>query len=102
MRRLHVPSIVGFIIVGILIGSNGFGVLSDSQTMQTLGKLGMLYIMLQAGIEIDLNNFAQYKRQAVFFGFLSFLLPFLLGMATSLWILQFNLPTSILLGAMYS
>ncbi len=100
-RRLHVPSIVGFIIVGILIGSNGFGVLSDSQTMQTLGKLGMLYIMLQAGIEIDLNNFAQYKRQAVFFGFLSFLLPFLLGMATSLWILQFNLPTSILLGAMY-
>ena len=100
-RRLHVPSIVGFIIVGILIGSNGFGVLSDSQTMQTFGKLGMLYIMLQAGIEIDLNNFAQYKRQAVFFGFLSFLLPFLLGMATSLWILQFNLPTSILLGAMY-
>ena len=100
-RRLHVPSIVGFIIVGILIGSNGFGVLSDSQTMQTLGKLGMLYIMLQAGIEIDLNNFAQYKRQAVFFGFLSFLFPFFLGMATSLWILQFNLPTSILLGAMY-
>ena len=100
-RKLHVPSIVGFILAGIAIGDYGFGVLAGTQTMQTLGKLGMLYIMLQAGIEIDLNNFSQYKRQAVFFGILSFLLPFLLGLATSRWILQFSWPTSMLLGAMY-
>lgn len=100
-RKLHVPSIVGFILAGVAIGEFGFGMLAGTQTMQTLGKLGMLYIMLQAGIEIDLNNFSQYKRKAMFFGLLSFLLPFLLGLATSHWILTFDWKTSVLLGAMY-
>lgn len=100
-RKLHVPSIVGFILVGIAIGDYGFGVLAATQTVQVLGKLGMLYIMLQAGIEIDLNNFSQYRRQALFQGVLSFLLPFLLGLATSRWILGFEWNTSMLLGAMY-
>ena len=100
-RKLHVPSIVGFILAGIAIGDYGFGVLAATQTVQALGKLGMLYIMLQAGIEIDLNNFSQYKRQALFQGVLSFLLPFLLGLATSRWILGFEWNTSMLLGAMY-
>ena len=100
-RKLHVPSIVGFILAGIAIGDYGFGVLAATQTVQALGKLGMLYIMLQAGIEIDLNKFSQYKRQALFQGVLSFLLPFLLGLATSRWILGFEWNTSMLLGAMY-
>lgn len=100
-RKLHVPSIVGFILAGIAIGDYGFGVLAATQTVQALGKLGMLYIMLQAGIEIDLNNFSQYRRQALFQGVLSFLLPFLLGLATSRWILGFEWNTSMLLGAMY-
>ena len=82
-RKIHVPSIVGFILAGIAIGPFGFGWFSGTQTIQTLGKLGMLYIMLQAGIEIDRNNFSQHKRQAAEFGVLSFLLPFLLGMITS-------------------
>jgi Kef-type K+ transport system membrane component KefB len=100
-RKIHVPSIVGFILAGIAIGPFGLGWFSGTQTIQTLGKLGMLYIMLQAGIEIDRNNFSQHKRQAAEFGVLSFLLPFVLGMITSRWVLQFSWSTSMLLGAMY-
>ena len=100
-RKIHVPSIVGFILAGIAIGPFGLGWFSGTQTIQTLGKLGMLYIMLQAGIEIDRNNFSQHKRQAAEFGVLSFLLPFVLGMITSRWVLQFGWSTSMLLGAMY-
>lgn len=101
-RKIHVPSIVGFILAGIAIGPHGFELLSGTQTIQTLGKLGMLYIMLQAGIEIDRNDFSQNKRQAAEYGILSFVLPFILGLVTSKWILGFNWTTSALLGAMYS
>ena len=51
-RKLRIPGIVGFILMGILIGSHGFQLIGPSVTIQTLGKMGMLYIMLQAGIEI--------------------------------------------------
>lgn len=100
-RKIHVPSIVGFILAGIAIGPYGFALFSGTQTIQTLGKLGMLYIMLQAGIEIDRNDFSQNKLHAAEFGVLSFLLPFVLGLITSRWVLGFNWGTSALMGAMY-
>ena len=99
-RKIRIPSIVGFIIVGIVVGPNGFGWLGGSDTIQMLGKIGMLYIMLQAGIEVDVNDFHQQRERAVLFGFYSFILPFLLGIGTSL-ALGFNWVTSALLGAMY-
>ena len=99
-RKLRIPGIVGFILMGILIGSHGFQLIGPSVTIQTLGKMGMLYIMLQAGIEIDINDFAQHRRGAVVFGFYSFLFPFVLGLLTSR-LLGYDWVTCTLLGAMY-
>ena len=99
-RKIRIPSIVGFIIVGILVGPKGFGWLGGSDTIQMLGKIGMLYIMLQAGIEVDINDFRQQRTHAVLFGIYSFIMPFILGIGTSL-ALGFDMVTSSLLGAMY-
>lgn len=99
-RKIRIPSIVGFILVGILVGQHGFGLLQNGVAIQTLGMIGMLYIMLQAGIEVDVNDFRQQRTHAVIFGFYSFVLPFGLGLVTSL-LLGYNWVTSALLGAMY-
>lgn len=99
-RKIRIPSIVGFIIVGILVGPYGFELIESGTSIQTLGKIGMLYIMLQAGIEVDINDFRQQRNSAILFGIYSFIFPFLLGLGTSL-LLGFNWVTSALLGAMY-
>ena len=100
-RKIRIPSIVGFIIVGILVGPHGFNLLdSSSEAIQALGKIGMLYIMLQAGIEVDVNDFRQQRNRAVLFGIYSFVFPFALGLLTSL-LMGYNWVTSALLGAMY-
>lgn len=99
-RKIRIPSIVGFILVGIMVGPFGFNLLASSTSIQTLGKIGMLYIMLQAGIEVDVNDFRQQRTRAVIFGIYSFIVPFGLGFLTSL-LLGFNGTTSALMGAMY-
>ena len=99
-HKIRIPSIVGFILVGIAVGPYGFNLLGESTAIQALGKIGMLYIMLQAGIEVDVNDFRQQRTRAIIFGFYSFILPFGLGIATSL-LMGFNGVTSALLGAMY-
>lgn len=99
-RKIRIPSIVGFILVGIAAGQHGFGLLQDSTAIQTLGKIGMLYIMAQAGIEVDTNDFRQQRGKAFAFGFYSFVFPFVLGLLTSL-LFGFDWITSTLLGAMY-
>lgn len=100
-RKIHLPAIVGFILAGMAIGPYGINLLGDTPTVNTLGQMGMLYIMLQSGIEIDMNDFSRYRQHAFVFGLLSFLLPFGVGYLTSRWLLSFTPVTSVLMGAMY-
>lgn len=99
-RKIHVPALVGFILVGIVVGEHGLGLIGQNTTIDVLGKMGMLYIMLQAGIEIDMNDFRQYRFGAVVFGLLTFVMPFTLGLFLSL-ALGMSWETSALLGAMF-
>lgn len=99
-RKIRIPSIVGFIIVGCIVGPNGLHLFQGSDAIQALGKIGILYIMLQAGIEVDINDFRQHRNYSLLFGFYSFIVPFVLGVLSGL-ALGFNGVTSTLLGAMY-
>ncbi len=100
-RKLHVPSIVGFILAGIVIGPSVLNVIGDSPTIKILGSLGMLYIMFQSGSEMDINDFKQYKYRSLFFGLCTFFIPFVLGLITSRYLLPYGWLPSLLLGAMY-
>lgn len=99
-RKIRIPSIVGFILVGIAIGPYGGALIPSSTAFQTLGMIGMLYIMLQAGIEVDINDFRQQRSHAFIYGIYSFVFPFALGILTSR-LLGMNWTTSALMGAMY-
>lgn len=99
-RKIHLPALVGFILVGIVVGEHGLGLIGHNATIDVLGKLGMLYIMLQAGIEIDMNDFRQYRFGAVMFGLFTFTIPFALGLFVAR-ALGLTWETSALLGAMF-
>ena len=98
-RKIHVPSIVGFILTGMLLGPSALGWLNTTPTISLIGKLGILYIMFQVGIEIDRNNFHQQRGKGVFFGLLSFMFPSILGTAVGL-LFGWSIRSSLLLGAM--
>ena len=82
-RKLRIPSIVGFIVVGMVIGPKALHIIDGGDAIQALGNIGMLYIMLQAGIEVDINDFRQNRNNSIVFGFYSFIFPFVLGILTS-------------------
>ena len=100
-RKIHVPSIVGFILAGIVIGPSVLNLVGESPTIKILGSLGMLFIMFQSGSEIDINDFKQYKYRSLFFGLCTFFIPFCFGLITSRFLLPYGWLPSLLLGAMY-
>lgn len=99
-RKIHIPTIIGFILVGVGLGPCGLNLITDSPAIQAFGQLGILYIMFQAGVEIDINDFSQHHRKAVVFGLLTFLLPLGLGYLTAR-LLDLSPMVGLLLGAMY-
>jgi Kef-type K+ transport system membrane component KefB len=79
-RRLHVPSVVGLLLCGILVGPYGFRVIgNDSPVVAFLAELGRLFLMFFAGLEIDLNLFREARSRSIAFGIATTIVPLFLG-----------------------
>ncbi len=102
MGKLRIPHIIGMILAGILVGEYGLNILERDSSFELFGKVGLLYIMFLAGLEMDLNDFKKNKVKGLVFGMWTFFIPMILGVVSSMWILHFSLVTSILLASMYA
>ncbi len=102
LERLHIPSIVGMILAGILIGPHGFGVLERDGSFELFGKVGLYYIMFLASLEMDLQNVQRIKGRALVLGLLGFVIPMGLGVAVNTLFLGFGIAAAVLMAAMYA
>ena len=100
-ERIRVPGIIGLILVGAAIGPYGFGLMARDQTIVLLGTVGLLYLMLMVGLELDLEQFNRFRNRSIVFGTLSFLVPAVLGTAMALF-LGYALPSALLVGSAFS
>ena len=102
LGRLHIPHIIGMILAGVLIGEHGFHVLDRDSSFELFGKVGLYYIMFLAGLEIDMADFKRNSTKSLAFGMYTFLIPMILGTVVGIWVLQFNVLTSVLLASMFA
>ena len=83
LDKLRVPSIVGMIFAGVLIGPHGFGVLERDTSFELFGKVGLYYIMFLASLEMNLQDVQRIKGRAATLGLLSFVIPMGIGYAAN-------------------
>ena len=99
-ERLRLPGLVGLLVAGILLGSNGLGILdAESETMKLLSDVGKIYLMFVAGLEIDLAEFRKTKDRSLGFGVATFLIPLIAGSLVGL-LFGFGPNASILIGSL--
>jgi len=101
-QKIKLPGIIGLIAAGVLFGPHLFGILERDRTIDLLGTVGLLYVMFQAGLEIDIAQVKKTKRYSVLFGLSTFIFPQVLGIIAGYFVLKLDLLTSILLASMFS
>jgi Kef-type K+ transport system membrane component KefB len=100
VERARVPGLIGLLLGGYAIGPHGLDLIGPGNTtVPDLGQLGLLYLMFVAGVELDLNLLRKYRRSAVAFGLLTFLLPMAFGTTVGLG-LGWEVLAAILLGSL--
>jgi CPA2 family monovalent cation:H+ antiporter-2 len=62
VHRLRVPSIVGFLITGVLSGPYGFGLISAVSEVEALAELGIVLLLFTVGIEFSIQQLLRIKR----------------------------------------
>ena len=76
-ERARLPGLAGLILAGMLVGPNVLGILGRDTFIETLGYVGLLYLMFQGGLDLDLDGFRRRRGDSLAFGLLTTVLPML-------------------------
>ncbi len=101
-RRLNIPGIIVLIISGIIIGPFGVGLLEQNSAIDLFSKIGLLYIMFIAGLELDMNQFVVNRNKSFLFGLFTFSLPLAIGFPVCYYFLGYDFNASFLTASMFA
>ncbi len=61
-HALKLPTIIGFIVAGVIIGPFGIGWVSSVPGAETLSEIGIIFLMFTIGLEFSLSQLKDLKR----------------------------------------
>lgn len=83
-RRVQLPPILGYIVVGILMGPHAFGLIANEANIHFLAEFGLVFMLFAIGLEFSIPQFLTMRRtmlglgslqvvaSMVFFGILAY------------------------------
>jgi CPA2 family monovalent cation:H+ antiporter-2 len=74
VRRFALPPILGYLVVGMILGPNALGLASDAEAVQLLAEIGVVFLVFTLGLEFSLARMVAMKREVLGIGGLQMLL----------------------------
>ncbi len=95
----QIPSVIGELVAGIIIGPSVFGLIEISPPIQLLAQIGIILLLFEVGIETDIGRLTSSGGKAFIVAVGGVLLPFFFGLGLSYYIFHFSLLASIFIGS---
>ena len=86
VARFGVPSVIGELLAGLLIGPSLLGWVSPDTTMKLLAEIGIILLLFEVGMDTDLSRLARSGGKSIVVALAGFILPFALGYGVSTWL----------------
>lgn len=83
-RSLHIPAMLGYLVVGVLIGPNALALAQNSDSVRYLGEFGVVFLMFVIGLEFSLPKLRAMRKHVFGLGLLQVTLTMALVVAGSL------------------
>lgn len=61
-RRIHLPPIIGYIMVGIVMGPHAYALIADEANIHFLAEFGIVFMLFAIGLEFSVPQFLTMKR----------------------------------------
>ena len=91
-RMLHLPPMLGYLVVGILIGPYGLGLAQDNEATHTFAEFGVVFLMFSIGLEFSLPKLSSMRRIVFGLGMAQVLVTLVVTMLFG-WLLAYVLPS---------
>lgn len=98
--KIGLPSVVGSLLIGILVGPSVFNWIQNDGSIELLSHLGVLLLMFIAGVESDLNILKKFFKPSLITGLLGVFVPFI-SFFTASHLFNFSFETSLFIGLIF-
>ena len=90
-EQLKFPSIVGYLMAGLIIGPFVFNLIQNNLELQALSSLSLFFIIFLLGIEMKTESVIKYLKPSLKMSITSFILPLVLSVLLSVFLFHFGL-----------
>ncbi len=97
LHKFRVPSIVGFIAAGIIIGPYGLGLIENMREVEILAEIGVVLLLFVIGIEFSMAEFIRLRKPATLGGGFQVILTAAVTAGATFW-LSGNIRLSLFMG----
>jgi CPA2 family monovalent cation:H+ antiporter-2 len=73
-RRVGLPPVLGYLIVGVLVGPHVLGILDDSERTQQLAEIGVVFLLFTLGLEFSWPRMVAMRREVFGLGLMQVLI----------------------------
>ncbi|MEK6671884.1 MAG: cation:proton antiporter [Nitrospirota bacterium] len=95
---LRLPSVLGEVIAGIIIGPSLLGIIIPDATFHLLAEIGILLLLFEVGLETDVGQLVKVGIQSSLVAATGVVVPALLGFWISYYVLNLSLLISLFVG----
>jgi len=67
-QRFKMPSIVSFLVIGMLVGPFGFALITDQSIIDTIGEVGIVLLLFTIGLEFSFQTLLRSWRAVIIGG----------------------------------
>lgn len=100
MVKLRLPSLVGFLVTGLLIGPAGLGLIRDPHLIEGLAEIGVIFLMFLLGVEFSIKKLLGYRKEVFLGGVLQVVLTALFVALLTNTLLGYEFSKSIFYGSL--
>jgi Kef-type K+ transport system membrane component KefB len=95
--QLNVPSVIGELVAGILLGPTLFGLIDPDGLIRILAEIGIILLLFQIGLETDIGDMLDAGVKSVIVAVGGFVLPFVLCFILSHYWFELDMLVSLLI-----
>lgn len=98
LRRLRLPPILGYLLVGLIVGPYGLDWIDDSTNVIQLAEFGVVFLMFTIGLEFSLPKLIALRHSVLGLGSLQVVLTSMVAGLLAFWY-GFDLTASLVVAA---
>lgn len=96
--RLGIPSVLGELFAGILLGSSILGIIEPNNILTILAEIGIILLLFEVGLETDFTRLKEAGTKSLIIAILGVVLPFSFGLLLSLYVFGLSFDISLFVG----